>query len=186
MDCLYDAIPNIDAKILNNSDLGFVGDFDECVESLNIIKTKVSYWRYCVNPTYYCIDQIIKFMDSMMRTASDMVKQSDVEEKVSKKFSVSFAADQASSNLQAMVQFRLAQYMLSGSYQLEMKNNVAVVYVSSHILEQKLKNMCKDSTVLHVVENSGVVSNHKGVNLPNVDVDLPAISEKDKKELKLV
>jgi len=27
-----------------------------------------------------------------------------------------------------------------------------------------------------IVENSGAVSNHKGVNLPNVDVDLPAVS----------
>merc|ERR1711971_999242 len=36
-----------------------------------------------------------------------------------------------------------------------------------------------------IVQNSGAVSNHKGVNLPNIDVDLSAVSAKDKGDLEL-
>lgn len=34
-----------------------------------------------------------------------------------------------------------------------------------------------------VVVNAAVISNHRGVNLPNVSVDLPAVTEKDRKDL---
>lgn len=34
-----------------------------------------------------------------------------------------------------------------------------------------------------VVKNSGLVSNHKGVNVPGVDVALPSLTEKDKEDL---
>ena len=35
-----------------------------------------------------------------------------------------------------------------------------------------------------MVKNSGIVSNHKGVNVPGVDVSLPSLTEKDRADLK--
>ncbi|MDY2735508.1 pyruvate kinase [Intestinibacter sp.] len=37
----------------------------------------------------------------------------------------------------------------------------------------------KDNDIICVVENSGIVKNHKGVNLPGVKINLPALTEKD-------
>lgn len=42
----------------------------------------------------------------------------------------------------------------------------------------------KEDTVICTVHNSAVISNHKGVNLPDSKVDLPAVSEKDAADLK--
>lgn len=57
-----------------------------------------------------------------------------------------------------------------------------IIYVDDGLLSLKvLKKTDVDCRCL--VVNSAAISNHKGVNLPNVDVDLPAISEKDKRDL---
>lgn len=42
----------------------------------------------------------------------------------------------------------------------------------------------EDNKIHCIVKNSGVISNHKGVNVPGVSVSLPAITEKDISDLK--
>lgn len=37
--------------------------------------------------------------------------------------------------------------------------------------------------ILCIVENAGIVKNNKGVNVPNVKINLPAITEKDKRDI---
>ena len=32
-------------------------------------------------------------------------------------------------------------------------------------------------------ENDGIIKNHKGVNVPNVSINLPSVTEKDKDDL---
>merc|ERR1712062_129424 len=57
-----------------------------------------------------------------------------------------------------------------------------IIYIDDGLVSLEVKEL-GDDFVKCVVQNSGPVSNHKGVNLPNVKVDLPALSEKDKRDL---
>mmetsp|Transcript_9019 Transcript_9019/g.14721 ORF Transcript_9019/g.14721 Transcript_9019/m.14721 type:complete len:530 (+) Transcript_9019:77-1666(+) len=59
-----------------------------------------------------------------------------------------------------------------------------LVYIDDGLVSLRVESVGGDYLDC-VVENSGDVSNHKGVNLPNVDVDLPAVSVKDKSDLEL-
>ena len=43
-----------------------------------------------------------------------------------------------------------------------------------------------DTDVITKVEVPGYVSNHKGINLPGVAVSVPALSEKDREDLRWV
>lgn len=58
-----------------------------------------------------------------------------------------------------------------------------VIYVDDGVLSFEVLEI-KDDKTLHVKAlNNGKISSHKGVNLPKTDVDLPALSEKDKADI---
>lgn len=72
---------------------------------------------------------------------------------------------------------------------LDYKNITSVIevgrtiYVDDGVLSFEVLEI-KDKQTLHVKTlNSGKISSHKGVNLPKTDVDLPALSEKDKSDI---
>ncbi|KAG6002327.1 Pyruvate kinase [Claviceps maximensis] len=59
-----------------------------------------------------------------------------------------------------------------------------VIYVDDGVLAFDVLSIKDDKTVEVRARNNGFISSRKGVNLPNTDVDLPALSEKDKADLK--
>lgn len=59
-----------------------------------------------------------------------------------------------------------------------------VVYVDDGVLSFEVLDIPDEKTVRVKCLNNGKISSRKGVNLPKTDVDLPALSEKDKADLR--
>jgi len=57
-----------------------------------------------------------------------------------------------------------------------------VIYIDDGLISLEIQSIGEDYVDCNV-SNSGPISNHKGVNLPDVNVDLPALSDKDKRDL---
>lgn len=51
-------------------------------------------------------------------------------------------------------------------------------YISSHVVS------IEDQTVTVIIDNNGTLSSRKGVNVPNVDLQLPAVTEKDIEDIR--
>jgi pyruvate kinase len=57
------------------------------------------------------------------------------------------------------------------------------VYIDDGVLSFEVTEILEDG-IRVVAKNNGKLCSHKGVNLPNTNVDLPALSEKDKADLR--
>ncbi|KAI9885448.1 MAG: hypothetical protein M1823_002754 [Watsoniomyces obsoletus] len=59
-----------------------------------------------------------------------------------------------------------------------------IIYVDDGVLSFEVIDVVNDKTLRVRCLNNGKISSKKGVNLPKTDVDLPALSEKDKNDLR--
>jgi len=59
-----------------------------------------------------------------------------------------------------------------------------IIYVDDGVLSFEVLEIVDEQTIKAKCLNNGKISSKKGVNLPNTDVDLPALSEKDKADLR--
>ncbi|TLS28302.1 hypothetical protein PpBr36_01491 [Pyricularia pennisetigena] len=59
-----------------------------------------------------------------------------------------------------------------------------IIYVDDGVLAFEVLDVVDEKTVRVRARNNGFICSKKGVNLPNTDVDLPALSEKDKADLR--
>ncbi|VEU22372.1 DEKNAAC103401 [Brettanomyces naardenensis] len=59
-----------------------------------------------------------------------------------------------------------------------------IIYVDDGILSFEVEDIIDDKTLKVKTLNAGAISSKKGVNLPNTDVDLPALSAKDEADLR--
>ncbi|MBM7614191.1 pyruvate kinase [Alkaliphilus hydrothermalis] len=57
------------------------------------------------------------------------------------------------------------------------------ILIDDGLIGLKVKDIKNDTDILCIVENAGVVKNHKGVNVPGVKINLPAITEKDRSDI---
>jgi pyruvate kinase len=59
-----------------------------------------------------------------------------------------------------------------------------IIYVDDGVLAFDVLSIKDEQNIECRTRNNGFISSRKGVNLPNTDVDLPALSEKDKNDLR--
>lgn len=59
-----------------------------------------------------------------------------------------------------------------------------IIYVDDGVLAFDVLDIVNPQTIRVRARNNGKISSKKGVNLPNTDVDLPALSEKDQADLR--
>lgn len=57
------------------------------------------------------------------------------------------------------------------------------ILIDDGLIELTVKSV-KDNDILCVVNNTGIVKNHKGINVPGVKINLPAVTERDKSDIR--